>query len=62
MSVTDYGAFIELEQGIEGLVHVSEMTWSKRDEAPVERSSTSAIRSRRLCSTSIRLSGASALA
>src|SRR5208282_1459075 len=30
ISVTDYGAFIELEQGIEGLVHVSEMTWSKR--------------------------------
>jgi small subunit ribosomal protein S1 len=30
ISTTDYGAFIELEQGIEGLVHVSEMTWSKR--------------------------------
>jgi len=30
ISVTDYGAFVELEQGIEGLVHVSEMTWSKR--------------------------------
>ena len=29
ISVTDYGAFVELEQGIEGLVHVSEMTWSK---------------------------------
>src|SRR5205807_4722478 len=28
ISVTDYGAFVELEQGIEGLVHVSEMTWS----------------------------------
>src|SRR5260370_1320200 len=30
ISGTDYGAFVELEQGIEGLVHVSEMTWSKR--------------------------------
>src|SRR6266700_439282 len=34
ISVTDYGAFIELEQGIEGLVHVSEMTWSKRTKHP----------------------------
>ncbi len=32
--MTDYGAFIELEQGIEGLVHVSEMTWSKRMKHP----------------------------
>ena len=34
ISITDYGAFIELEQGIEGLVHVSEMTWSKRMKHP----------------------------
>ncbi len=34
LSVTDYGAFIELEQGIEGLVHLSEMTWSKRLKHP----------------------------
>ncbi len=34
LSVTDYGAFVELEQGIEGLVHVSEMTWSKRMKHP----------------------------
>lgn len=33
-SVTDYGAFIELEPGIEGLVHVSEMSWSKRAKSP----------------------------
>ena len=32
--MTDYGAFVELEQGIEGLVHVSEMTWSKRMKHP----------------------------
>src|SRR5690242_621893 len=34
ISITDYGAFVELEQGIEGLVHVSEMTWSKRMKHP----------------------------
>src|SRR5208282_6692857 len=34
ISITDYGAFVELEQGIEGLVHVSEMTWSKRTKHP----------------------------
>lgn len=33
-SVTDYGAFIELEEGVEGLVHVSEMSWSKRIKHP----------------------------
>ena len=32
--MTDYGAFVELEQGIEGLVHVSEMSWSKRMKHP----------------------------
>ncbi len=36
LSVTDYGAFIELEQGIEGLVHVSEMSWSKRMKHPTK--------------------------
>ncbi len=34
LSVTDYGAFVELEQGIEVLVHLSEMTWSKRLKHP----------------------------
>ena len=34
VSLTDYGAFIELEPGIEGLVHVSEMSWSKRVKHP----------------------------
>jgi small subunit ribosomal protein S1 len=33
-SVTDYGAFIELESNVEGLVHVSEMSWSKRVKHP----------------------------
>ncbi|MDX2014309.1 MAG: 30S ribosomal protein S1 [Myxococcaceae bacterium] len=34
VSLTDYGAFVELEQGVEGLVHVSEMTWNKRVKHP----------------------------
>ena len=34
ISITDYGCFLELEQGIEGLVHVSEMSWSKRAKHP----------------------------
>ena len=33
-NVTDYGAFVELEQGVEGLVHVSEMSWSKKVKNP----------------------------
>ncbi len=33
-SVTEYGAFVELEPGVEGLVHVSEMSWSKRSKHP----------------------------
>ena len=34
VSITDYGAFIELEKGIEGLVHVSEMSWSRHVKHP----------------------------
>ncbi len=34
VSLTDYGAFIELEQGVEGLIHVSEMSWSKKVKHP----------------------------
>ncbi|MCX6118148.1 MAG: 30S ribosomal protein S1 [Proteobacteria bacterium] len=34
VSLTDYGAFIELEGGVEGLIHVSEMSWSKRVRHP----------------------------
>ena len=34
VSVTDYGAFVELEPGVEGLIHVSEMSWSKRVKHP----------------------------
>ena len=34
VGITDYGAFVELEPGVEGLVHVSEMTWSKRAKHP----------------------------
>lgn len=34
MSVTDYGAFVEVEPGVEGLIHISEMTWSRRMKHP----------------------------
>lgn len=34
VSITDYGAFVELEPGVEGLIHVSEMTWSRRMKHP----------------------------
>jgi small subunit ribosomal protein S1 len=34
VSLTDYGAFIELEHGVEGLVHISEMSWTKRVKHP----------------------------
>ncbi len=34
VSLTDYGAFIELEKGVEGLVHVSEMSWTKKVKHP----------------------------
>jgi len=34
VSVTDYGAFIELEAGVEALIHISEMTWSRRMKHP----------------------------
>ena len=33
-NITDYGAFVEVEQGIEGLVHVSEMDWTNKNVAP----------------------------
>ncbi|WP_258539298.1 30S ribosomal protein S1, partial [Dissulfurirhabdus thermomarina] len=34
VSLTDYGAFVELEEGVEGLIHVSEMSWTKRVRHP----------------------------
>ncbi|HEX7110332.1 MAG TPA: 30S ribosomal protein S1 [Aestuariivirga sp.] len=40
-NITDYGAFIELEDGIEGLVHVSEMSWTKKNVHPGKILSTS---------------------
>ncbi len=36
VSVTDYGAFVELETGVEGLIHISEMTWSRRMKHPAK--------------------------
>ena len=40
-NITDYGAFVELENGIEGLVHVSEMSWTKKNVHPGKIVSTS---------------------
>jgi len=40
-NITDYGAFVELEEGIEGLVHVSEMSWTKKNVYPGKIVSTS---------------------
>ena len=34
VSITDYGVFAELEEGVEGLIHISEMTWSKKAKHP----------------------------
>ncbi|MBI4853043.1 MAG: 30S ribosomal protein S1 [Acidobacteria bacterium] len=36
VSIIDYGVFVELEEGVEGLVHISEMTWSKRTKHPAK--------------------------
>jgi small subunit ribosomal protein S1 len=36
VSVADYGAFVELESGVEGLIHISEMTWSRRMKHPAK--------------------------
>ncbi|MCH2547252.1 MAG: 30S ribosomal protein S1 [Alphaproteobacteria bacterium] len=40
-NITDYGAFVEIEAGIEGLVHVSEMSWTKKNVHPSKMVSTS---------------------
>src|SRR6187399_61015 len=40
-NITDYGAFVELEPGIEGLIHVSEMSWTKKNVHPGKIVSTS---------------------
>jgi small subunit ribosomal protein S1 len=37
VSITDYGCFVELQKGIEGLVHISEMSWTKRITHPSEK-------------------------
>ncbi len=36
VSLTDYGAFVELEEGVEGLIHVSEMSWTKKVKNPAK--------------------------
>ena len=34
VNITNYGAFIELEEGVEGLIHISEMSWTKKVKHP----------------------------
>jgi len=58
-NITDYGAFVELAPGVEGLVHVSEMSWTKKNVHP-GRPSRRARRSRSWCSRSTGPSAASA--
>jgi small subunit ribosomal protein S1 len=60
-NIADYGAFVEIEPGIEGLVHVSEMDWTNKNVAPA-KVVTWATRSRSWCSRSTRTSAASAWA
>src|SRR3546814_13977586 len=48
-NITDYGAFVELEPGIEGLVHVSEMSWTKKNVHPGKIVSTSQEIGREAC-------------
>ena len=40
-NIADYGAFVELEPGVEGLIHVSEMSWTKKNVHPGKIVSTS---------------------
>src|SRR5882757_1540921 len=58
VGIVDYGVFVELEQGIEGLVHVSEMSWNKKIQHP-SKVARAATRSTWWCWTSSRATGAS---
>ena len=55
VNVMSYGAFVKLEEGIEGLVHISEMSWTRRISHPSELSRLTT-RSKSLCSRSTRRS------
>ena len=54
VSITNYGAFVELEPGIEGLVHISEMSWTRNVRHPSQDRLASARPSRPWCSRSTR--------
>ena len=58
-NITDYGAFVELEPGVEGLVHVSEMSWTKKNVHPGKIVATSRRKSTSSSSTSTAASAAS---
>ena len=58
-NLTNFGAFVELEEGIDGLVHISDMSWTKRVRHPsevVKKGDTVEV----WCSRSTRRTGASA--
>ena len=56
--LADFGAFVEIEPGIEGLIHISEMSWGKEDAPPQRRAQARATASMRSFSPSSRRSGA----
>jgi small subunit ribosomal protein S1 len=60
-NIADYGAFVEIEPGIEGLVHVSEMDWTNKNVAPAKVVSW-VTKSKSWCWKSTRTSAASAWA
>ncbi len=62
VNIMTYGAFVQLEEGIEGLVHISEMSWTRRINHPTEMRRASATRSKWSSSTSTRTSRRSASA
>jgi small subunit ribosomal protein S1 len=61
-NITDYGAFVEIEPGIEGLVHVSEMDWTNKNVTPRQGGTGRATKSRSWSSRSTKTSAASAWA
>ena len=61
-NLVPYGAFVEIEEGVEGLIHVSELSWTKRITRPSRRAHRRARKSKPSCSASTRRSRRSRLA
>jgi small subunit ribosomal protein S1 len=58
-NLTNYGAFVEIEEGIDGLLHVSDMSWTKKVTHPSEMLKKGDVRSSAWCSRSTRTSNVS---